>query len=106
MLQNDRLECPCQNFAAMSKIVDALDSEERMKCLLAWLGGETDNLALQQNKVLSCGKRSRCRFRYGTSFAILNSIRDASRPFLEPTSSVSTETLGGEFPNYKPDGFL
>lgn len=93
--QNDRIECPCRNFAAMSKIVDVLDSEDRMKSLLEWLAGGTDDIALSQNKLLSCGKRSRCRFRYGTSFAILNAIRDSCRPFLEPPA-ISTGTLTEE----------
>jgi hypothetical protein len=91
---DDRVvECPCQKFAAMSKIVEVLDSQDDcMKSLLSWLGGETDDIALKRNQPLSCGKRSRCRFRYGTSFAILNSIRDACRPYLEPISSADFGT--------------
>jgi hypothetical protein len=91
--EDERIECPCANFTAMSKIVDVLNDskEQRMQSLLDWLEGGTDARALEQNRVLSCGKRSRCRFRYGTSFAILNAIRDACRPYLEqPTSSTTT----------------
>jgi hypothetical protein len=82
----DRVKCPCDNFTAMSKIVEALNSEEKMESLVGWLDGNTDDLALKENKLLSCGKRSRCRFRYGISFAILNAIRDACRSHLEKLS--------------------
>lgn len=99
----NRVKCPCDNFTAMSRIVEALDDssrEEKLESLLDWLAGGTDKLALDENKLLSCGKRSRCRFRYGTSFAILNAIRDACKPHLEKMSShengavVSSPTMG------------
>lgn len=77
----------------MSKIVVLLNSREKVDCLIRWLKGETDNMALNEGKLLSCGKRSRCRFRYGTSFAILNAIRDACRPFLEQQPSSQTTTV-------------
>jgi hypothetical protein len=79
------LTCPCHEFAAMPKILKALESEDQTQKLLDWLNGTTDTKALNDPKVqrLSCGKRSQCRFRYGTSFAILNSIRDACRPYLD-----------------------
>jgi hypothetical protein len=69
----------------MPKILKALESEDQTEKMLDWLNGTTDTIALNDPKVqrLSCGKRSRCRFRYGTSFAILNAIRDACRPFLD-----------------------
>jgi hypothetical protein len=81
----------------MSKILEALDSEEKMKSLLSWLEGDTDRLAIsgrQKGSLLSCGKRSRCRFRYGISFAILNAIRDACRPHLENATSNSIGNSG------------
>ena len=87
--ENESVDCPCLNFTALSKIVNILDSETEVKRLLRWIEGEIDSIALSQNRVLSCGKRSRCRFRYGTSFAILNAIRDSVRPYLETTASSS-----------------
>ena len=97
--EGGQIECPCQNFAAMSKIVDALDSEDRMKALLDWIGGSTDKKALESNNVqrLSCGKRLRCRFRFGTSFAILNCIREACRPFLEQQQKQQQQQGGTQF---------
>lgn len=89
VLDDDRIECPCQKYASMSKILEALESSEeqmQMKGLLDWLNGTTDAIALANEQRLSCGKRSRCRFRFGTSFAILNAIRDACRPYLEAGS--------------------
>ena len=88
----DRIKCPCDDFTALSKIEHILHSsrsnsnneqDPSMACLLDWLNGTTDEKALDDNKLLSCGKRSRCRFRYGTSFAVLNAIRDACRSHLE-----------------------
>lgn len=84
------MKCLCHDFNAMTKIVDQLNSKEQVLRLIRWLEGETDDLALACNKTLSCGKRSRCRYRYGTSFAILNAIRDACRPYLEPQHSTAT----------------
>lgn len=89
-------KCLCQDFNSMTKIVEILNSKEQVDCLIRWLEGETDDLALKHNNILSCGKRSRCRFRYGTSFAILNAIRDACRPYLEPQTSVSTDESGAK----------
>ena len=66
-----------------------------MRMLLEWLDGRTDETALDQNRLLSCGKRSRCRFRYGISFAILNAIRDACRPHLEKQLSNTSGSSGG-----------
>lgn len=84
------LECPCENFTAISKILDyLLDTQDGVSKLLDWLDGKSDQQALLENKILSCGKRSRCRFRYGTSVAILNAIRDACRPHLEIDSLVT-----------------
>lgn len=91
---DDRIECPCQKYASMSKLIEALESSSEqeeeeshiMQGLLDWLNGTTDAIALANDQRLSCGKRSRCRFRFGTSFAILNAIRDACRPYLEPGS--------------------
>jgi hypothetical protein len=91
--QNERIECPCHNFTALSKIVEILDSESEVECLLSWIGGEVDEIAVSQNKLLSCGKRSRCRFRYGTAYAILNAIRDACRPYLDTSSSRIPEQM-------------
>ena len=100
----DRIKCPCDDFTAMSKIEQILhsrndnsnDTEQgpSTACLLDWLNGTTDDKALNENKLLSCGKRSRCRFRYGTSFAILNAIRDACRSHLEQ-SNYSIGSNGG-----------
>ena len=103
MTHNDQASvspCPCQDFASIPKILDALESEERTKVLLDWLEGKGDEQALNDQNVirLSCGKRCRCRFRFGISFAILNSIRDAVRPFLDnqPSGSPSIKS------NYVP----
>jgi hypothetical protein len=90
----ERIKCPCQAFNAMSKIDSCLTSKEQVDDMIRWLEGDTDRIALKEGRLLSCGKRSRCRFRYGTSFAILNSIRDACRPFLEPsTQSAGTAQI-------------
>jgi hypothetical protein len=99
-LDDDRIECPCQKYASMSKIIEALESssEERMQGLLDWLNGTTDAIALANEQRLSCGKRSRCRFRFGTSFAILNAIRDACRPYLEPGSPSPSSDKASEPP--------
>jgi hypothetical protein len=85
-----RVDCPCHNFTALSKIVDVLNDANRTKSMIDWLNGDTDKIAMQQQKLLSCGKRFQCRFRYGTSFAILNAIRDACKPFLEPPTTITT----------------
>jgi hypothetical protein len=101
-LDDDRIECPCQNYASMSKILEALESpEEQMQGLLDWLNGTTDAIALASEQRLSCGKRSRCRFRFGTSFAILNAIRDACRPYLEP-GSLGTLTISNNVNESSP----
>eukprot|EP00980_Cylindrotheca_fusiformis_P000161 scaffold26_cov117-Cylindrotheca_fusiformis.AAC.2 len=88
------LKCSCQNFNAMAKIVKTLNAPDQVDRLIRWLEGETDDLALKGNKTLSCGKRSRCRYRYGTSFAILNAIRDACRPYLEPPNGSTSHGAG------------
>ncbi len=94
-------QCPCENFTSLSKLVETLDSQQAMQSLIDWLDGRTDDLALEQQQQLSCGKRSRCRFRYGTSFAILNAIRDACRPYLEVEENT-TETYEEKFPSLQP----
>jgi hypothetical protein len=98
-----RIKCPCENFTALSKIVEVLDSEDSMQPLMDWLNGGTDTTALNENKLLSCGKRSRCRFRYGTSFAILNAIRDACRPHLE--SAWNSDSSSGNATVVVEEGF-
>ncbi len=82
-----RINCPCQDFAALSKIVAVLSSEDRTRDLIDWLNGDTDHVAIAEQRLLSCGKRYQCRFRYGTAFAILDAIRDACAPFLVDTST-------------------
>ena len=104
VLDDDRIECPCQKYASMSKILEALESSEedtKMQGLLDWLNGTTDAIALANEQRLSCGKRSRCRFRFGTSFAILNAIRDACRPYLEP-GSLGTLTISNNVNESSP----
>jgi hypothetical protein len=78
-----RIECPCHNYTALSKIVDVISSGDRMRAdsMIEWLNGSTDQVAIRQKRLLTCGKRFQCRFRYGTSFAILRAIRDACAPF-------------------------
>jgi hypothetical protein len=78
------VQCPCSNFASIPKVLESLDSEERTQALLDWLAGNTDEISLQNSQRLSCGKRLRCRYRVGISFAVVNAIRDACKPFLEP----------------------
>jgi hypothetical protein len=95
--QNERVECPCHNFTALSKIVEILDSRNEVDCLLAWIRGEVDETAVSQNQLLSCGKRSRCRFRFGLSYAILNDIRDSCRPYLDTSSSRIPEHTENSF---------
>ena len=86
-----RVKCPCQEFTDLSKIAVLLESKERVDNFLQWLDGETDDVALKENCILSCGKRPRCRYRFGTSFAILNAIRDACRPYLATTAHNNAE---------------
>ena len=83
-----RVDCPCHNYTALSKIVDVLSSEDRNRTdlMIDWLNGSTDRIAIRKKKLLTCGKRFQCRFRYGTSFAILRAIRDACAPFLASTT--------------------
>jgi hypothetical protein len=105
-----RIKCPCDNFTALSKIVEILDSEDSsssssMQSLVDWLDGRTDQHALNENKLLSCGKRSRCRFRYGTSFAILNAIRDACRPHLESAWNGDSSSSGNASSVVVEEGF-
>jgi hypothetical protein len=83
------MDCPCHNFTALSKIVDALTEDDRTNAMIEWLNGRTDKIAMEQQTLLSCGKRFQCRFRYGTSFAILNAIRDACKPFLDTTAAAA-----------------
>ena len=93
--------CPCQEFASIPKILDVLESKERTRVLLDWLDGKNDELALNDPNVihLSCGKRCRCRFRFGISFAILNSLRDAVRPYLDkqPSGSPPPKSTSAHF---------
>ena len=89
-----KIECPCHNFTALSKIVDILSSKDRTptdECI-NWLNGSTDEIAIRDRKVLSCGKRFQCRYRYGTSFAILRAIRDACAPFQLRSSTIPLAT--------------
>ena len=91
---DSKIECPCHNFTSLSKIVDdILSSEDRTNSMIDWLNGTTDEIAIRQKKVLSCGKRFQCRYRYGTSFAILRAIRDACAPFQIQPSTITT-TVG------------
>jgi hypothetical protein len=88
-----RIHCPCQAFAALSKIVnEVLADDDQTRAMIDWLNGDTDRLAMSGQTLLSCGKRYQCRFRYGTSFAILDAIRDACAPFLVETWSSGTAT--------------
>jgi hypothetical protein len=89
-----KIECPCHKFTALSKIVDILSSEDRThtdECI-NWLNGSTDEVAIRHKKVLSCGKRFQCRYRYGTSFAILRAIRDACAPFQLQSTTIPLAT--------------
>eukprot|EP00536_Pseudo-nitzschia_multiseries_P006509 jgi/Psemu1/151300/gw1.139.87.1 len=88
-----RIECPCHNFTALSKIVDVLSSEDsaRAESMIEWLNGSTDRIAVRQRKLLSCGKRFQCRYRYGTSFAILRAIRDACAPNKDRLEKVAQQ---------------
>lgn len=105
--ESNRFPCPCDSFISLSKFLAILDSEDALHSLLNWLNGSTDKQALEENRLLSCGKRSRCRFRYGMSFAIINAIRDACHPFLEigtvssPSmvqSGLSNQSYDDQFP--------
>lgn len=87
----DKATCPCHHYNSMAKVEEVLQSSDHVKAMIQWLDGETDGEALRVRKILSCGKRSRCRYRYGISFAILNCIRDACRIFLEPQHGESTK---------------
>jgi hypothetical protein len=85
-----RIECPCHNYTALSKIVDVISSGDRTRAdsMIEWLNGSTDHVAVRQKKLLTCGKRFQCRFRYGTSFAILRAIRDACAPFQTTSTTI------------------
>ena len=89
-----RIECPCHNYTALSKIVDVISSGDRSRTdsMIKWLNGDTDMVAVRQKKLLTCGKRFKCRFRYGTSFAILRAIRDASAPFQTASATTGDDT--------------
>eukprot|EP00934_Nitzschia_sp_Nitz4_P000640 Nitzschia sp. Nitz4//scaffold56_size114212//46322//49958//NITZ4_003946-RA/size114212-snap-gene-0.171-mRNA-1//1//CDS//3329554694//640//frame0 len=101
-VNNKRLQCPCENFTSLTKILATLESDEKVVPLIDWLNGTTDAQAWQQQKILSCGKRPRCRFRYGVSFAIINAIRDACRPFLESGSLPLVPNQDDEEPSSQP----
>ncbi|KAG7347126.1 hypothetical protein IV203_006195 [Nitzschia inconspicua] len=93
--RNARVICPCKDFAALAKIVDILSSGDRTRSIIDWLNGDSDRVAIAEQKLLSCGKRYQCRYRYGTSFAILNAIEVATAPFLQdftPTSGCNLES--------------
>ena len=94
--KDGRINCPCQEFTDLSKIVKVLEEKDRVENLIRWLDGETDNVALKENHILSCGKRPRCRYRFGISFAILNAIRDACRPYLEQQIATIAEGVKSE----------
>ena len=97
-----RIECPCHNYTALSKIVDVVTSGDRSRTdsMIEWLNGSTDQVAIREKKLLTCGKRFKCRFRYGTSFAILRAIRDACAPFqaASPTTGDSGSTTSPKGP--------
>ena len=88
----NRIECPCHNYTALSKIVDVIQTADstRHDSMIEWLNGGTDLEAIRQKRLLTCGKRFRCRYRYGTSFAILKAIRDACAPF--QTTSIACKS--------------
>jgi hypothetical protein len=88
-LDDGRVTCPCQDFAALAKIVNVLSSDDRTRSIIDWLNGDTDQIAIAEQKLLTCGKRYQCRYRYGTSFAILDAIKDATAPFLQDSASPS-----------------
>lgn len=86
--------CPCQEFGTVQAIRSALDSEERTLALVTWL---SDHTKTDHGRRVSCQPREnlRCVRRVSVSFSILNGIRDACRPFLEPvaTKQGAAETL-------------
>jgi len=99
---DSKIECPCHNFTSLSKIVDILSSEDRTDSMIKWLNGTTDQIAIRQKKLLSCGKRFQCRYRYGTSFAILRAIRDACVPFqLRPSTTTKSKDTKTENISYE-----
>lgn len=89
MMQNGREStCPCQTFRSVENVVDALESSERTRLLIAWLSGESENY---------CGTYS-CNNRVEISLAILNAVRDACRIFLEDTQKKQPTTYEESFP--------
>ena len=106
---DDVLVCPCQEFSSLPKLLECMDSKERWERLIEWIDGATDRAACEQGKRLSCGKRSKCRFRFGLSFLILNAIRDAAKPFFEesennlpPANSKSMERVPEKYEDAFP----
>ena len=89
------ISCPCNRFDTIESIREALDSDDSIHIhqLQAWLSGRFHQRAASSTcssstgegrKRLECG--STCRNRVKISFAVLNGIRDACRPFLESSS--------------------
>lgn len=100
-----RIECPCHNYTALSKIVDIISSEDRCRTdsMIEWLNGGTDRIALREKKLLTCGKRFKCRYRYGTSFWILRAIRDATAPFQNASKVAADSTSTGSQKEIRTD---
>ena len=97
--------CPCGVFQELDTVIAALENRDRTEYLIRWLSGgdscthstrkddDTRQSDTSTRFSFSCGNGA-CRGRVKTSFAILNAIRDACRPFLEQTTSPINETDG------------
>jgi hypothetical protein len=90
-----RLQCPCYKFTSLAQIETLVGSEDQTLAMIEWLNGSTDRVALQQQQILSCGKRSQCRFRYGTAFVVLQAIRDVCSPYLKENDELPVSDGGG-----------
>lgn len=92
------IPCPCGEFSSISSMREALKGpEDRVEMLLDWISGQQRAQRLHSGSeraaaetrtaAATCGggggKSSPCKNRAQASFAILNAIRDAVRPYLE-----------------------
>lgn len=98
--------CPCDHFSSILDLRHALESAESVERLLQWLSGSLNIQALKEKKRLSCG--SHCRRRVKASFALLNGIRDACRPYLEAAKneSIASTATSDNTPKKKRDSVV
>lgn len=80
-------DCPCMQFKLDGDVTSAVDTDTKTAELVDWLSGTWPNVRSDGHP---SSMSQRCANRLRVSIVILNSIRDACRPFLESAISVQS----------------